>query len=1125
MRTLPAAGILGYFVRHRTAANLLLALMVVLGLAAFPLMRAQFFPDVVLNSVEVSVVWTGAGADDVEGGIVEMLEPALLNVEGVESGTSSASEGVARIELEFEPGWDMGRAVDEVEAAIDAAGELPEGAEDAVVRRSAWRDRVTDVVITGPVGIDQLGRIADEFVARLFRDGVPRATIRGIAAPEVVVEVPTLALIRENLTMADIAAAIRAEADTAPAGDIDGGARVRTGVERRTAEDVGGVVLRALPDGTKLRIADVARVIDRGPSRDEAYFVGDNPAVTVRVDRSDRGDAIDIERQVRAVADDLALELPPGVTLDLIRGRAEMISGRLELLLNNGIIGFGLVVTLLFLFLNARTAFWVAAGIPVAMIAAIGVMYAAGLTLNMISLFALILTLGIVVDDAIVVGEHADYRARMLGEAPPVAAANAATRMFAPVFSATLTTVIAFFALVAIKGRFGRLIADIPFTVIAVLLASLVECFLILPHHMAHALAHSARSHWYDWPSRQVNRGFGWVRDRAVRPLIRLVVAARYPVLAGALVLLAGQAALYVRGDVQWRFFDSPEQGSITGNFAMAPGATRADTVEMLAILQRATTELGARYAEEYGLDPVDYSIGQIGGTAGRGLSGTENTDDDLLGGISIELIDADLRPYSSFEFVAALQDAVPRHPRLEQISFRRWGGGPGGDAIDVQLSGADSAILKDAAEKLKARLAQFPEVSALEDTLAYDKQELVVELTPLGRALGLDIDGLGRVLRNRLGGIEAATFAAGQREASIRVELPEDELTADFLGTTFLPTASGLVRLADVVTVDIRDGFSTIRRENGVRVVSVTGDLADDDAARAAEITRIIEGEILPELEREYGIATDLSGLREQENDFLTDAGIGFGLCLIGIFLTLAWIFASWTRPVVVMAVIPFGLVGAVWGHYVWDIPITMFSVVGLIGMTGIVINDSIVLVTTIDEYARDRGLAGAIVDGVCDRLRPVMLTTLTTVLGLMPLLYERSAQAQFLKPTVVTLVYGLGFGFFMVLLVVPALMAMQHDAARQLRALRRALAGRRRGPQAILAAAALVLAVLFAATFGPVLAGGAPLVTLGDRLGDGPVGALAAFLAGAAMLLAAIWLAAAALHVVRGRRVSRTP
>ncbi|MBN2629870.1 MAG: efflux RND transporter permease subunit [Rhodobacteraceae bacterium] len=1075
MRNLgPSGGIISYFVRHRTIANLLLVLMIVAGLVAASRIRAQYFPDVVIAEVTVQVTWDGAGAEDVDRAIVQVMEPALLAVDGVTDVTSRATEGSARMTLEFEPGFDLTQAAEDVKTAVESVNNLPAEAEDPVIQRGQWRDSVTDVVITGPVGVDQLGRFADELVARLFQVGVTRSTIRGYADPETLVEVPSVALIRHDITMRDISTAIAGAVQTNPAGSVgDGSARVRTGTELRSAAELAGIVLRSLPDGTNLTLGDIASITAVGADSGRASFVGTNPAMTVRVDRNADGDAIRMQASVADVAAEMQLSLPPGVSVDLVRARASQITDRLNLLLDNAISGLAIVVALLFLFLNARTALWVAAGIPVALLAAVAAMYASGVTLNMISMFALIIMLGIVVDDAIVVGEHADFRGRVLGEDPVVAAENGAGRMAMPVVASTLTTVIAFFGLVAIGGRFGDMIRDIPFTVIAVLLASLVESFLILPNHMAHAIAKAREESWYDWPSRQVNRGMTWLQEHGIKPLMRVLIAARYPVLAAIVALLALSAALFIRGDLQFRFFNAPEQASVTGNFSMLPGADRDDSVAMMRELQRAADAVGARYAAEHGTNPITFAMAEVGGSGGRGLASADSKDADLLGSISLELISRDERPYSSFAFVAALQEEVRAHPLMEELSFRGGRFGPGGDALSIDLYGASSEGLKAAAEALKARLAVYPEVSALEDSLAYDKEELILNLTPLGQAMGFAIDDLGRTLRDRLNGIEAATYPDGPRSASIRLELPARELTADFLESTLMRAGPGnYLPLADIVTVDRQAGFSTIRRENGLRIVTVSGDLAEDNAARAEEIQSTIRDTILPQIEQEFGVESRQGGLVEQQREFLGDAGTAMILCLLGIYLCLAWIFASWTRPMVVMSVIPFGLIGALWGHHYWGLPMSMFSIVGMIGMSGIIINDSIVLVSTIDEYSEKRGLMPAIIDGVADRFRPVLLTTLTTVLGLSPLLFERSSQAEFLKPTVVTLVYGLGFGMILVLVMVPALVAVQADIGRMFQALTR---GVKRGPKLLLLSSGAAMLAVFAVTLGPVVATGA--------------------------------------------------
>lgn len=1110
-------GIFSYFTRHRTIANLLLLLMLAAGAAAIPQMRAQFFPDSAVDDINISVTWQNAGPEDIDEGIVQILEPALLTVDGVSSSSASSREGRASIRLEFAPGTDIDAATEEVQLVLDSTSNLPSDAEDPEIRRGGWSDRVTDVVITGPVGVDQLARFADEFVIQLFAAGVTQTSISGVAAPSTIVEVPSLNLIRYDISMREIADLIGQEADANPAGDVSSATRVRTGAAKRSADDIAAIVLRQNTDGSSLTVGDVGTVLVESVDRERGYFVGEDSAIQVRVNRTATGDAIGLQQSVEEVARAYQSTLPQGVSITLTNTLAEAITGRLNILVSNGLMGLGLVLALLFLFLNARTAFWVAAGIPAAMMAAIALMYVAGITINMISLFALIITLGIVVDDAIVVGEHADFRARQLGEPPVVAAERAAQRMFSPVFSATLTTIIAFFGLVVISGRFGDLISDIPYTVIVVLIASLVECFLILPHHLSKSMDHGKKGAWYDAPSRVVNRGFDWVRDRLFRPLMGFVIRARYVVFAGVCTILASQVALVISGDVQWRFFNSPEQGRVTGNFAMLPAATRDDTFEMMREMQRATAELGAEYEAEHGANPVDFVIAEIGGNSGRSIAGADQKEPDQLGSISITLIDADLRPYSSGEFTSALQQRIVQHPLAETVSFRSWGQGPGGDSLSVDLFGAETETLKAAAEELKSQLTQFPEITALEDSLAYDKQELLLELTPQGQALGLSIDSLGSTLRNRLGGIEAASYPVGTRSGTIRVELPQGELAADFLSRMQIRTSDGsYVALGDVVTVESRVGFATVQRENGILLVSVTGDLSDDDPARATEVQQIIDDRILPDIKERFGVDTALSGLSEQEGQFLNDARNGLIMVLSGIYLALAWIFSSWTRPLVVMAIIPFGLVGAIYGHKVWDIPLSMFTVVGLIGMVGIIINDSIVLVTTIQEYAEERGLTPAIIDGAADRLRPVMLTTLTTVLGLTPLLYEGSSQAQFLKPTVVTLTFGLGFGMILVLLVVPSLMAMQEDVSRQIASAKRALRARRWGVALPPMLGLLGGAALFAVLVVPGLIGEGPLLAF---VPEGQL-AVAAFVAALAIWLFLVYAVAGLVQGLGRRR-----
>jgi multidrug efflux pump subunit AcrB len=1044
------ASFLDYMVRHRTAANLLLALMLLAGIAASTQIRTQFFPDFVREEVEVQVSWPGAGPEDLDRSVVEILGPQLLAINGVDEATSVAREGSVRIELEFEDDWDMGQATDEVKAAVDQArSSLPEGIEEPVISRGVYRDRVTNVVIYGPVDIDQLARFAEDLQTLMFRDGVTRVTIQGLADPIIRVNVGESSLIRHDMTLAEIADIVSAEMETTPAGDVSGsGARLRTGQTRRSEQELGEIVLKAPSQGEKLQLRSVADIVTEGVESGRAYFHKGMPAVVLRVDRSAQGDTISIQRAVEKITAEYQHTLPDGVVVQLTSTRSQNIIDRMNILVENGLWGLGLVLAFLFLFLSSRTAFWVAAGIPVAMAATIGLMYAFGLTLNMVSVFALIICLGIVVDDAIVVGEHADFLHRR-GYKPAEAASLAAKRMTAPVFSASITTLIAFIGLMAIGGRFGSLIADIPFTVAVVLIASLVESFLILPAHMNHALSASKKQRWYDFPNRLFNRGFVWFRENLFRRFVGWIVTVRYPVLGFAVMVLLLSLSLFYDGSVRWRFFNAPERAIVSASVAMMPGAEREDTKAMIAEMERALDVVNTRYDEEYGSEPVIFALSTVGATAGRGLSGADTKDVDQLGGISIELLDPDLRPYSAFQFIGDWRKEIVRPPLLETLAVRGERSGPGGDAIDVRLYGTSTENLKAAAESLKQSLAPLEGVSALEDTLSYDKPELNLTLTPRGEALGFTTDDVARILRNRLEGIEVAEFPIGRRTAKVKVLMPDEETDSSFLYTTRIRTNEGAyVSLSEIVSVDSSYGFASVRRSDGLRTLQVSGDVSEDNPEAASRVTALLANELLPQLAADFDVESEMSGLAEQEKSFLSDATLGFALCLAGIYLTLCWIFESWTRPLMIIIIIPFGSIGMLWGHYLHGVPLSMFSVVGFIGMSGIIINDSIVLVTTIDEYAKDHPFRQALVNGVCDRLRAVVLTTATTVFGLAPLLFETSRQAQFLKPTVITLSYGLGVGLFLVILLIPALLAAQNDFGASVQSGRRLLRIRGRRP-----------------------------------------------------------------------------
>jgi multidrug efflux pump subunit AcrB len=1033
------AGLFRFVVGHRTAANLLALALLGFGLWGALNIRAQFMPDVVSESIQLDIAWPGAGPGAVDAQIAAPVDAALLALPGLSRLKTVAQEGLARFTLVFEPGVDLAAAHDEARAAIDALTSLPETAEEPELRRRSWRDRVTNIGVWGPLSPEQIARIAQQLQAELFAAGVTRVQLDGAPDPVLRVAAREIDLARRDVTLRELSDSAAAVLSATPAGDIaEGRTRVVTGLSQRSVEAVAAAPLLD-GSGARLTVGDIADVRLEGAAQGELYLANDEPMAVLRVDRDAAGDALAIQAAVEETIARLAQTLPQDVRMATFAGHADAIAGRLSLLIDNALLGLVLVLGLLFLFLSARTALWVAAGIPVAMAGALGMMHLLGLTLDMISMFALIICIGIVVDDAIVVGEHADHLARR-NLSPAAAAQAAAARMLAPVIAASLTTVIAFLSLLAIGGRFGAFIVAIPLTVSLVLIASLIESFLILPAHMRHALAAKRSEPWYDAPSRAVDRGFTILRDRAFRPLATAAVRWRYVVLAGAVGLLLHSLALLVSGEARWRFFDGPERGSGAINVVMLPGATRADTAAMVAEIERALLATADSFAARHDVNALRFHHGVVGGEVGGGLAAGEGADPDRLGGVWMELVDADARPFPLSVFMAAWRDAVVSAPLVETMAGRWERGGPGDEAIAVEVTARDAEALRAAADALADALRDTPGVMGVDSTVTVGKEEATLTLTPFGRARGFDEGELGATLRSRISGIEAATFPLEGRSATLIVGVDEASLKTDYLSRALVRAPDGAwVRLGDVARVSYGVGVDRVTRVNGLPTATVSAALDDADPGRAAAAAAHVEKTVLPALMSAHDVQAKMGGLRAQERAFLDDATIGLLLCAAGIYAVLAWVLGSWSMPLVVLLVAPLGLIGALWGHVWMDVTLSMFSVVGLLGMTGIIVNDAIVLVMAAEEKARSRALTPALIDAACDRLRAVFLTTATTVAGLAPMLYETSRQAQFLKPTVVTLAFGLAFGMVLVLLATPAMVAVRGDVLAALRSARR--------------------------------------------------------------------------------------
>jgi multidrug efflux pump subunit AcrB len=1024
-----STGIIAMFAKHPTAANLIIASMVVCGLYAITNINRQFFPDFGIDYVTVDVVWPGASARDVDSNVVQAIEPEVRFLNGVKRVISSSYEGVARVSIEFEAGHNMQEALADVESAITQLRTLPEDSEEPEIRRIIRYETISKLVISGPFPESSLKVIAKSLRDELLDLGIDRIDLFGARDEEIWVDVEPAVLRRFDLKLADIAARIGESSQDLPSGEIGGGEQqIRSLGLKRTAAEVQQIEIKAAPGGGKVLLSDIADVHDAFKDSNRVAFRHGQPAIELHIRRATNTDALEVAQTVSQYVADVRPTLPPSLSLEQYDIRARSIQQRIGLLVNNGLGGLILVLGILFLFLNARVAFWVAAGIPAAMLAAVGIMWVSGQTINMISMFGMIMAIGIVVDDAIVVGEHAEARFRA-GLPPLDAAIAGAARMAAPVTSATLTTIAAFMPLFLISGIMGQIISAIPFVVVAVLLASLLECFFVLPGHLSSALRNDAEE-----PGRlgrfrlRFDNRFVHFRQGIFFNTVTRAVRFRYATLAIGIAAFVIAVSSVIGGRIGYSFFPSPESDTIYANVEMAPGTSRTRTREMLfeveQALYRAVEQLDGQRS-----DLVTMSLGKMGVSVGQRRGAPSETSTDTIGGLVVQLKTSDERDVRSEPLMAQWRKEVRQQPGLKTLTILAAQSGPPGRDLDIRLRGGSVQDLKSASSAVGDLVARFPGISDVDDDLPVGKPEIILEITATGRALGFTTEEIGRQVRNSIDGAIAKRFPRGDEEVWVRVQLARSFVDQSLLDKLYLRSPTGMeVPLGEVVTMRQESGFARIRREDGRREVSVTAEV-DSDVTRASEVIRSLVEAGLADLANDYGVAYEFSGRAEEQAETSSDMRFGAMLGLAMIYIILAWVFSSYARPFVVMSIIPLGFVGAVLGHYLWGADLTILSVFAILGLAGIVINDSIVLVTTIDGRRENESVTSAAINGACDRLRAVVLTSATTIGGLTPLLFETSLQAQFLIPMALTIVFGLIVTTFVVLLLVPALVVIQDD------------------------------------------------------------------------------------------------
>ncbi len=1035
--------LLAFFARHKVAGNLLMVLMILFGLMGLGRLNRQLMPDFTLEQIQIDITWAGASPQDLESNVIEPLERELLLLDNMDRVDATAFEGRAVLMADFDFGSNMAKALTDTQSAVARVATFPQEIERPLVRLLQPTEVICNIEISGPFSESALKSYAWEIRTALLQRGVSLIRMSGLRKSELRVEVPAETLRRLDLTLDDVAQRIARSSLDLPGGTLETdriSRQIRSERRARTAAELGELEVLSSESGERLRLKDIARIHETSAEGEVARLVDEYSSININVRRSRGLDSMLAQQAVEAYLEEFRAGAPASLRVELFDVFADQVSQRVNMLLTNGFGGLLLVLAVLYLFLGGRPAFWVALGIPISFLAAMAGMAALGLTLNMISMFALIMGIGIIVDDAIVVSEHAGTL--YASGVPGVEAAERASRiMFPPVLAASLTTMAAFFPILMIEDQVGSVVKELPITLGLVIAASLVECFLILPMHLRRALRRQREpARW----RRSFEAGFARFRQGVFTRLLSTAIRQRYASVTTALCLFLLSISILFTGRVGFDFFPTPESDLVFANFALTPGAPRRESRRMVEELGRA-----ARAAERnLGYEPGELIAFAVGSVATRdpGVGNAPlEVSGDHLGVYTIELAPGDIRAVRNEAFIEAWKNQARRAAGVEKlIFFSRQVAGPPGNDVELSLTGANLEDMKAAAGYVAGWLSGVPGVDSVDDDLPRGKQEVLLEITPAGEAMGFSAAEVARQVRNAYEGALADRVPRDQEELKVLVKLPEAGPGEAGLRSLYLRSRSGVeAPLTEIVNLRQRVGFAQIRRADGLRQVTVSADLNPTITTSGQVIRALQEQGVIRTIREQYGVSVGFQGRAEQQNAALADFRMAAIVALGSIYIVLAWVFARYGTPLVVMSVIPFGLVGAIVGHLVFGFNLSMFSLVALLGLAGVLVNDSIILVSAV-QRRREGGdsLTDALVHGAQDRLRPVLMTSITTIVGVTPILFEGSLQAQLVQPLAITLVFGLMLAPPLVLVYVPCVMAIGGDVRRLIR--------RRRAPAA---------------------------------------------------------------------------
>ena len=1033
-----------WMARNHVAANLLMVFLLLTGLLGIVGMKKETFPEFSLDQVQILVPYLGATPEDVERGVCARIEERLSGLEGIRSIRSTAAEGMGSVSVELELGVEMSRMLNDIKNEIDRIDTFPEETEKPVIKELVRRTQVIDMVVYGDVP-EKVLKVTAERIRDDLRhvEGISQVELAGVRTDEISIEVPERVLRRHGLTLAQVSEAVRRSSLDMPGGSVkseDGEMLVRTRGLKYTGREYEDVVVLTRPDGTTLKLGQIATIIDGFEDSDLISRFNGQPAAVVRVFRTGDQNSLEISRWVKDYMAAQQDYLPAGVHLDYARDDARLLRGRLDLLLRNARLGLLLVFILLTFFLDLRLAFWVMMGIPISLLGSFLLMQPFDVSINMLSLFAFIVALGIVVDDAIIVGENV-FAHRERGKSLLQASIDGTLEVGKPVVFSILTSVAAFTPLFFVEGMMGKFMAVIPVIVISMLLVSLIEALFILPAHLSsrggglpgrmfdRVLRVPLR--WHDRLQKLVDQQLRKFIECWYSPSLRVALANPLATAALGLALMLGTLGWIAGGHIKVVFMPEVEADWIVISLAMPQGTTAEQTAAVVKRIETAALMVRDEYDGRRSADqPSIYRnvftfIGEQ--PMGRRSSATASAAAGAQGHlaeITIELLPSEVRPVPGSEIVSRLRTKVGEIPGAEALSFSAALFNAG-NPIEIQLSADDFSQLLRAAERLKVELGKYPGVGDIRDSFQEGKQEMRLGLRPEARTLGITLAELARQVRQGFYGDQALRVQRGSDDVRVMVRYPAGERrsSGDIENMRIRTPQGAEVAFSQVAEVEVGHGYASISRYAGQRTVTITADV-DAKIANSNEVNQDLAQRFLPVLMGEYpGLRYSYEGEQREREDSFSSLLRGFAVALFAIYALLAIPFRSYTQPFVIMSAIPFGMIGAVWGHVVMGLDLGLLSMFGVVALSGVVVNDSLVLLSFFNQL-RERGIPTdeALVEAGRQRFRPILLTSLTTFFALLPMILERSVQAQFLIPMAASLGFGVLFATAIILVGVPA-------------------------------------------------------------------------------------------------------